>query len=86
MAFGWRPTPSTRRACERKDAAQDHLDAHGLYFARHEEHGRRGSYGGHVISFEVVHDLGHGIETLLQRERVGVVLRADVVGRLLRRF
>ena len=27
-----------------------------------------------------------GIETLLERERVGVVLRPDVVGRLLRRL
>ena len=34
-----------------RDAAQDHLHAHGLYFARHEEHRGGCSYGGHVIRF-----------------------------------
>ena len=34
----------------------------------------------------MVDDLGHRVQAFLQRERVGVVLRADVVCCFLRRF
>ena len=48
-----------------RDAAQDHLDAHGLDLARHEEHGRRRSYGGHVIGLQVMDHFCYSVETLL---------------------
>jgi len=45
---------------------ENHLDSHGLDFARHQVHGCAGPDSGHIVRFNVADDFADGVESLLQ--------------------
>ena len=54
-------------------SAQDHLAPGGLDTPGQEEHGRRGSDGGHVERFQVIHNVMDGVQALFHGEVEAVV-------------
>jgi hypothetical protein len=61
-------------------SGQHHLHAQGLDLAGHEEHGRAGADGGHVVRLHMVDHLRQRVQSLLHCEVELVVPGADVVG------
>ena len=61
-------------------AAQYHLDAHALDDAGKQVHRGGGAHGGHVVGLDVVDDITHGIQTLLNGVVDFVVYGTDMVG------
>ena len=59
---------------------QHHLHTQSLDFACHEEHGRAGSDGGHVVSLHMVDHLRQSVQSFLDCEVEFVVPGADVLG------
>ena len=63
--------------------AQYHLDAHALDDAGKQVHRGGGAHGGHVVGLDVVDDITHGIQSLLDGIVDFVVYGTDVVGNFL---
>ena len=61
-------------------AAKHHLDAHALDDAGKQVHRGGGAHGGHVVGLDVVDDITHGIQTLLNGVVDFVVYGTDMVG------
>ena len=64
-------------------AGEDHLDAHRLDLARHQEHGCGSPDRGHIICFDMMYDIAQSVDSLLHGKGEPMVYTTNVLGNLL---